>query len=41
MKELGLESYVCMPGLVKNPYAYMARADLFVLPSAWEALPRG
>jgi glycosyltransferase involved in cell wall biosynthesis len=39
VKELGLESCVCMPGLVKNPYAYMAHADLFVLPSAWEALP--
>ena len=23
----------------ENPYAYMARADLFVLSSAWEALP--
>ena len=38
-KELCLESYVSMPGIVKNPYAYMARADLFVLSSAWEALP--
>ncbi len=28
-----------MPGIVKNPYAYMSRADLFVLSSAWEALP--
>ena len=39
VKELGLESYVSMPGIVKNPYAYMARADLFVMSSAWEALP--
>jgi glycosyltransferase involved in cell wall biosynthesis len=39
VKELCLESCVCMPGIVKNPYAYMSRADLFVLSSAWEALP--
>jgi len=38
-KELGLDSCLSMPGIVKNPYAYMARADLFVLSSAWEALP--
>jgi glycosyltransferase involved in cell wall biosynthesis len=24
---------------VKNPYAYMAKADVFVLSSAWEGLP--
>ena len=39
VKELGLESCVRMPGVARNPYAYMARADVFVLPSAWEALP--
>ena len=39
VKELCLESYVSLPGIVKNPYAYMARADLFVMSSAWEALP--
>ncbi len=39
VKELSLESCVSMPGAVRNPYAYMARADLFVLSSAWEALP--
>ena len=39
VKELSLESCVSMPGVVKNPYAYMARADQFVLSSAWEALP--
>ena len=27
---------VSMPGFVKNPYALMARADLFVLSSRWE-----
>jgi glycosyltransferase involved in cell wall biosynthesis len=38
-QEFGLGPHVSMPGTVKNPYAYMARADLFVLSSAWEALP--
>ena len=28
-----------MPGFSKNPYAYLARAALFVLSSAWEGLP--
>ncbi len=28
-----------MPGFVRNPYAYMARADVYVLSSAWEGLP--
>ena len=40
VKELCLESCVSMPGIVKNPYAYMARADLFVLSLAWEACRR-
>jgi glycosyltransferase involved in cell wall biosynthesis len=39
VKELSLESCVSMPGTVRNPYAYMARTDLLVLSSAWEALP--
>ncbi len=39
VKELRLEACVSLPGIVRNPYAYMARADLFVLSSAWEALP--
>jgi glycosyltransferase involved in cell wall biosynthesis len=39
VKELSLEDCVSMPGTVRNPYSYMARADLFVLSSAWEALP--
>ncbi|PLX82097.1 MAG: glycosyl transferase [Desulfuromonas sp.] len=34
--ELGLNAKVDLPGFVDNPYAYMARADLFVLSSAWE-----
>lgn len=34
--DLGIEKHVFLPGFVKNPYAFMARADLFVLSSAWE-----
>jgi glycosyltransferase involved in cell wall biosynthesis len=37
--ELGLGDRVDMPGFVANPFAYMARADLFVLSSAWEGSP--
>ncbi|WP_274522790.1 glycosyltransferase [Ectothiorhodospira haloalkaliphila] len=34
--KLGLEHCVDMPGFVDNPYAWMAKAQLFVLSSAWE-----
>ena len=37
--ELGLSAHVAMPGFHANPYAFMARADLFVLSSAWEGFP--
>ena len=37
--ELGTQDDVALPGFVDNPFAYMARADLFVLSSAWEGLP--
>ncbi|MBU2043900.1 MAG: glycosyltransferase [Candidatus Omnitrophica bacterium] len=37
--ELGIEADVDMPGFVDNPYAYMAKADVFILSSAWEGLP--
>jgi glycosyltransferase involved in cell wall biosynthesis len=37
--QLGLDDAVSMPGFVENPYAYMARAALFVLSSRWEGLP--
>ena len=37
--EMELGSCVSMPGVVPNPYAYMKGASLFVLSSAWEALP--
>jgi glycosyltransferase involved in cell wall biosynthesis len=36
VRELGLEREVDFPGFVQNPYAYMKRAALFVLSSAWE-----
>ena len=39
IQELGLEDDVSLPGFVMNPYAYMARASLFVLSSRWEGLP--
>lgn len=36
--KLGIGEYVSMPGFTVNPYAYMSRADLFVLSSIWEGL---
>jgi len=39
IKELGLKQDISLPGFVMNPYAYMARASLFVLSSRWEGLP--
>jgi glycosyltransferase involved in cell wall biosynthesis len=36
---LGLTSEVDLPGFVTNPFAYMARAAVFVLSSAWEGMP--
>lgn len=38
-KELGVDDCVQMPGFAANPYAYLARASLFVLSSQWEGLP--
>lgn len=37
--ELGIDDAVSMPGHVKNPYAWMAKADLLTLSSAWEGSP--
>lgn len=34
----GVAADVALPGLVDNPFAYMARAAVFVLSSAWEGL---
>jgi glycosyltransferase involved in cell wall biosynthesis len=39
VRALGLEADVALPGFVGNPYAYLARASLFVLSSRWEGLP--
>ncbi len=39
IKEHKLEEDVSLPGFVMNPYAYLARASLFVLSSRWEGLP--
>jgi glycosyltransferase involved in cell wall biosynthesis len=38
-QELGIADAVAMPGYDSNPYRYMAKADLFVLASAWEGCP--
>src|SRR5262249_43075680 len=37
--QLGIADDVMLPGFVANPFAYMARAAVFVLSSAWEGLP--
>jgi len=37
--DLGVASDMALPGLVDNPFAYMSRAGVFVLSSAWEGLP--
>ena len=36
---LGISDRVSMPGFLSNPYALMARCDLMVMSSRWEALP--
>ncbi len=38
IKELKIEKDVSMPGFAHNPYAFMSRAALFILSSAWEGL---
>ena len=38
-KQLSLSEKIDMPGFVENPYAYLKRAALFVLSSAWEGSP--
>ena len=35
-RELGVANDVVMPGFVDNPFAWMSRASVFVLSSAWE-----
>jgi glycosyltransferase involved in cell wall biosynthesis len=36
---LGVSGRVHFPGFVANPWAYFAKAELFVLPSRWEGFP--
>ena len=38
-EQLGIRPYVDFVGFTPNPYAYMARSDLFVLSSSWEGMP--
>ncbi|MEA5388515.1 glycosyltransferase [Haloarculaceae archaeon H-GB11] len=38
-EQLDIENIVRLPGFVENPYVYMAEADVFALPSAWEGCP--
>jgi glycosyltransferase involved in cell wall biosynthesis len=37
--QLGIADDVALPGFVANPFAFMARAAVFVLSSVWEGLP--
>jgi glycosyltransferase involved in cell wall biosynthesis len=37
--QLGIQADVDLPGFVKNPFQYMARASVFVLSSVYEELP--
>jgi glycosyltransferase involved in cell wall biosynthesis len=37
--ELGIADSLELPGFVANPYAYLARAGIFVLSSRWEGSP--
>ena len=39
IEDLRLKDNVHLLGHVKNPYAYMTQADVFVLTSLWEGLP--
>jgi glycosyltransferase involved in cell wall biosynthesis len=38
-QELGIAGDVAFAGFQKNPFAWMARCDLYVMSSAWEGLP--
>lgn len=38
-RELGVDQDVSLPGFTSNPFAFMARAAVFVLSSAYEGLP--
>lgn len=38
INKLGIGQYVSLPGFVENPFAYMYKANAFVLSSRWEGL---
>lgn len=38
-RQAGMADQLLLPGYVNNPYAWLARADLFVLASRWEGSP--
>lgn len=38
-QDLGIGEALALPGFTPNPYAFMKRADLFVLSSRWEGSP--
>ncbi|ANB01379.1 glycosyltransferase [Ectothiorhodospira sp. BSL-9] len=38
-RELGIADRLLLPGFDPNPYAWLSRANLFVLSSAWEGSP--
>ncbi|GGH14839.1 glycosyltransferase [Mucilaginibacter phyllosphaerae] len=39
VNELGLQADVSFPGFVANPFAYLSKADVFVLSSLYEGMP--
>src|SRR5205807_1946109 len=39
IETLGLKDDVALAGYMENPFAWMARASLYVLSSVWEGLP--
>ncbi|MDQ1209280.1 glycosyltransferase involved in cell wall biosynthesis [Acinetobacter baylyi] len=39
VESLGVAASVSMPGFRANPFAYMAKADVYVMSSQWEGLP--
>ncbi len=39
INQLGLQNDIDLPGFVENPFAWMAKCDLFVLSSLYEGLP--
>jgi glycosyltransferase involved in cell wall biosynthesis len=38
IRRMGLEDDVALPGFVDNPFSWMAKSSVFVLPSRWEGM---